>query len=177
MQALQRHNCQFLGALPTGPDNCPIHADVVSNAGIFTSSSLGKTPKISNLVTAELAANLGRQVGDAIVGIENAPVAGTVIDFDAEPYASLQIAVVRAALYGHCSVSEAATVLGQRMNAAKDATLLTKIKGAMDSLKLAEDSITNVQQKGAGRCPRAKGGYGARKMHRFCSPQLASSLA
>ena len=45
-------------------------------------------------MTAELAANLGRQVCDAIVGIEDAPVAGTVIDFDAEPYKSSQIAVV-----------------------------------------------------------------------------------
>ena len=63
-----------------------------------------QTPKIFNLVTAEVAANLGRQVCDAIVGVfANAPVAGTAIDFYAEPYASSQIAGVRPALYGHCS--------------------------------------------------------------------------
>ena len=130
-----------------GKDNdCPLVKTSASNAQIFKDNVMTKTPNLVNLVTSELSAHVGRQVCDAIVGLYNAPAVGTEIDFERGVYATSQQAVVKAALYGHCSVCEAADVLGSRLEAATEANEMTKIKGAIEALKLVEDGAGKGSQ-------------------------------
>ena len=130
----------------TKNDNCPLVKTSASNAQIFKDKILTKTPTLVNLVTAELSAHVGRTVCDAIVGLYNAPAVGTEIDFDTGIYATSHQAVVKAALYGHCSVCEAADVLGTRMEASTNDQDITKIKGAIESLKLVGDGASRDSQ-------------------------------
>ena len=125
-----------------GHEACPTVADVVANAAIFSDHVLGSTPRVTNLFPPELAAHFSRPLCEAIVGIACAPAPGREVDFSSESYASNQ-AVVRAAQYGHCSVAEAASVLAQRLEEATEDIDMTKIKGAIDSLKLVSDSVVS----------------------------------
>jgi hypothetical protein len=127
-------------------DACPLVKTSASNAQIFKDKVLTKTPTLVNLVTAELSAHVGRTVCDAIVGLYNAPAVGTEIDFNAGIYATSHQAIVKAALYGHCSVCEAADVLGTRMEASTDDQDITKIKGAIESLKLVGEGASRDSQ-------------------------------
>ena len=129
-----------------GGDACPTVVDMALNLGIVRDKKVGSTPKVGNLITQEMAAHFSRPVVDAIVGLACAPAVGSEIDFTAAPYDTSHQAVVQAALYGHCSVSEAASQLALRMEASDDDRDLTKIKGAIDSLKIIGDSVISTSQ-------------------------------
>ncbi|KOO53840.1 hypothetical protein Ctob_016710, partial [Chrysochromulina tobinii] len=75
-----------------------------------------------------------RPVVDAIVGLACAPVQGVQIDFT-DPMYNAASAVVKAAVYGHCSFAEASAILAERLDAAANIEAIEKIRGAMDSLK------------------------------------------
>jgi hypothetical protein len=70
---------------------------------------------------------------------------GQQIDFSSATYATSQ-SVVQAAMYGHCSECEASSILAERLEAAPDQLSADKIRGAMDMLKLAKDSLFNEAQ-------------------------------
>jgi hypothetical protein len=129
----------------TGGDDCPLIADLAANVAIFTESKLGQTPRISHMLPPELSTHFPRPTCEAIVGLACAPAVGTEIDFTDAAYSSSQ-AVVQAAIYGHCSVAEAATVLGARMDAALSEVDVAKIQGAMDSLKIVGDRVIGSTQ-------------------------------
>ena len=76
------------------------------------------------------------------MGLACAPEVGTEIDFTTAAYEKSQ-SVVQAAVFGHCSVAEATRVLAQRLDDTNDAVQISKIKGAMDSLKLVSESIVS----------------------------------
>ena len=76
------------------------------------------------------------------MGIACAPAAGYEVDFDDAAYTTTQ-AVVQAATYGHCSIGEAACELNKRLEAATTAVAVDKIKGAIDSLKMAGDCVAS----------------------------------
>ena len=126
----------------TGGDNCPAFKDWAANADIFKDKKLGSTPRITHALTPELLVQFTRPITEAIVGLACAPAVGTEIDFDEVAYRSSQ-SVVQAAAYGHCSVAEAASVLSTRMEAATEAVAISKIKGALDSLKLVSDTVVS----------------------------------
>ena len=121
-----------------GGDRCPIVKDLAENAAIFVSHSMAKTPKVTQLLSPEIAAHFTRPVVEAVVGLACAPAVGTEIDFTSAEYRTSR-SVVQAAMHGHCSVAEAADVLTGRMDAAADDSDISKIKGAMDMLKLCDD--------------------------------------
>ena len=73
------------------------------------------------------------------MAIHRAPAVGERIDFDAAPYSTSHHAVVKAALHGHCTKTEASSVLSQRLEEAEESKDIEKIKGAMGSLKLIDD--------------------------------------
>jgi hypothetical protein len=129
----------------SGGDSCPLVADLATNTAIFKESRLGSTPKLVNFLPAELATYFPRPVCEAIVGIACAPAVGQEINFDADSYSSSQ-SVVQAALYGHCSVSEASTILCARLEAAESEVDVNKIKGAIDSLKIVGDRVVASSQ-------------------------------
>jgi hypothetical protein len=129
----------------TGGEACPLVADLATNVAIFTESKLGQTPRVSHLLTPELCAHFTRPICEAVVGLACAPAVGTEIDFTESSYSTCQ-AVVQAAIYGHCSVAEAATVLGSRMEAATSEVEVAKVQGAMDSLKIVGDRLIGSTQ-------------------------------
>ena len=77
-----------------------------------------------------------RPVIDSIVGLACAPVHGLSVDFTDATYTQAN-AIVKAAVYGHCSFAEASAVLSERLDAATDSLVVEKIRGAMDTLKSA----------------------------------------
>ena len=127
---------------------CPLIVDTVANAEIFQNMRLGRAPSITHLVTPELACHFTRPVCEAIVGLACAPAPGTEIDFNAAPYATSCQAIVQACIYGHCSTIEAASVLAERMEAAPDALGASKVQGAMDSLKIVDQTSVGAQVRG-----------------------------
>jgi hypothetical protein len=53
-------------------------------------------------------------------------------------------AVVKAAVYGHCSFAEASAILSERIDAATNLSSIEKIRGAMDSLKTSSEAAVNT---------------------------------
>jgi hypothetical protein len=122
---------------------CPLVTELNNNAAIFTNKKLGSSPTVVHSLTHELAMQFTRPVIDAIVGLACAPVHGLSIDFT-DPTYTQSNAVVKAAVYGHCSFAEASAILSERLDAAGDMPSIEKIRGAMDSLKSASESAVNT---------------------------------
>ena len=121
---------------------CPLITELNANAVIFNTKKLGTSPTVIHSMTHELAMQFTRPVVDAIVGLACAPTHGTSIDFTDAAYTQAN-AVVKAAVYGHCSFAEAASVLSERLDAAATTLDVEKIRGAMDTLKSASESAVN----------------------------------
>ena len=121
---------------------CPLIIELTKNANIFTQKTLGSSPTVAYSMTHELAMQFTRPVVDAIVGLACAPVQGVQIDFTDATYSQAN-AVVKAAIYGHCSFSEATAILAERLDGAADQLAVDKIRGAMESLKTAGESAVN----------------------------------
>jgi hypothetical protein len=121
---------------------CPLITELNANAVIFNTKKLGTSPTVIHSMTHELAMQFTRPVVDAIVGLACAPTQGTSIDFTDAAYTQAN-AVVKAAVYGHCSFAEAASVLSERLDSAADSLAVEKIRGAMDTLKSASESAVN----------------------------------
>ena len=121
---------------------CPLIIELTKNADIFTKKTLGSSPTVAYSMTHELAMQFTRPVVDAIVGLACAPVQGVQIDFTDATYSQAN-AVVKAAIYGHCSFSEATAILAERLDGAADQLAVDKIRGAMESLKTAGESAVN----------------------------------
>eukprot|EP00900_Chrysochromulina_parva_P018849 jgi/Chrpa1/26966/Chrysochromulina_OHIO_Genome00027733-RA len=81
---------------------CPLIVELTKNAEIFETKKLGSSPTVAHSMTHELAMQFTRPVVDAIVGLACAPVQGVQIDFTDATYNQAS-AVVKAAVYGHCS--------------------------------------------------------------------------
>jgi hypothetical protein len=77
---------------------------------------------------------------DAIMGIACAPCQGAIVDLKSTAYAAAN-AVVKAAMYGHCSFAEASAELAERLDGATQALDVDKIQGAMESLRLGAESV------------------------------------
>jgi hypothetical protein len=122
---------------------CPLVAELTNNAAIFTTKKLGSSPTVAHSLTHELAAQFTRPVIDAIVGLACAPVHGLSIDFTDAAYTQAS-AVVKAAVYGHCSFAEASAILSERLDNAPDLPSIEKIRGAMDSLKTSSEAAVNT---------------------------------
>jgi hypothetical protein len=116
--------------------------ELTKNAEIFTKRTLGASPTVAYSMTHELAMQFTRPVVDAIVGLACAPVQGVQIDFNDPAYSSAN-AIVKAAVYGHCSFAEAAAILAERLDGAADELAVGKIRGAMETLKSAGDTAVN----------------------------------
>ena len=122
---------------------CPLVTELNNNAAIFTNKRLGSSPTVVHSLTHELAMQFTRPVIDAIVGLACAPVHGLSIDFTDAAYTQAS-AVVKAAVYGHCSFAEASAILSERLDAAPDMPAIEKIRGAMDSLKTSSEAAVNT---------------------------------
>ena len=68
---------------------------------------------------------------------------GLSIDFTDAAYTQAS-AVVKAAVYGHCSFAEASAILSERLDNAPDMPSIEKIRGAMDSLKTSGEAAVNT---------------------------------
>jgi hypothetical protein len=121
---------------------CPLIVELTKNAEIFATKKLGSSPTVAYSMTHELAMQFTRPVVDAIVGLACAPVQGVQIDFTDATYNQAS-AVVKAAVYGHCSFAEASAVLAEKLDAATSIEAIEKIRGAMDSLKSAGETAVN----------------------------------
>ena len=130
--------------LPAGhlPAACPLVVELTKNAEIFATKKLGSSPTVAHSMTHELAMQFTRPVVDAIVGLACAPVQGVQVDFTDAMYNQAS-AVVKAAVYGHCSFAEASAVLAERLDAASGIEAIEKIRGAMDSLKSAGETAVH----------------------------------
>ena len=126
----------------TGGNGCPAFRDWTANSEIFDQKTLGTTPKVTFALTPELLAYFTRPICEAVVGLACAPAVGTEIDFDSAAYSKSK-AVVQAATYGHCSIGEALNVLSSRLEDATEAVDISKLKGALDSLRLVKDSVVS----------------------------------
>ena len=125
---------------PTHTDAaCPLVVNIAANAQIFSAKTLGSAPTVTYSLTHELAAHFNRPVLDAIMGIACAPCQGAIVDLKATAYAAAN-AVVKAAMYGHCSFAEASAELAERLDAALQPLDVEKIRGAMESLRLGAES-------------------------------------
>ena len=124
------------------PAACPLIVELTKNAEIFASKKLGSSPTVAHSMTHELAMQFTRPVVDAIVGLACAPVQGVQIDFTDATYTSAS-AVVKAAVYGHCSFAEASAILAERLDAAAGIEAIEKIRGAMESLKSASETAVH----------------------------------
>ena len=121
---------------------CPLVVELTKNAEIFEKKKLGSSPTVAHSMTHELAMQFTRPVVDAIVGLACAPVQGVQIDFT-DPMYNAASAVVKAAVYGHCSFAEASAILAERLDAAANIEAIEKIRGAMDSLKTAGETAVH----------------------------------
>ena len=130
--------------LPSGhlPAVCPLIVELNKNAEIFEAKKLGSSPTVAHSLTHELAMQFTRPVVDAIVGLACAPVQGVQVDFT-DPMYDHASAIVKAAVYGHCSFAEASAVLAERLDAASGIEAIEKIRGAMDSLKSAGETAVH----------------------------------
>ena len=126
--------------------NCPLVTDVSANAGMFIARTLGAIPRVSNAMTPELSSAFSRPVCEALVGIACAPPLGQSVDLATDTAYATSQAVVQAASYGHCSVSEAAAELSRRLEAATEVLEVNKIKGALDGLRIVTDSAIQSTQ-------------------------------
>ena len=119
---------------------CPLVVNIAANAQIFSAKTLGSAPTVTYSLTHELAAHFNRPVLDAIMGIACAPCQGAIVDLKATAYAAAN-AVVKAAMYGHCSFAEASAELAERLDAALQPLDVEKIRGAMESLRIGAESV------------------------------------
>jgi hypothetical protein len=94
-------------------------------------------------MTHELAMKFTRPVVDAIVSLAYAPVQGVQINFTDAAYTKAS-AVVKVAVYSHCSFAEASVLLAERLDAATADLDVKKICGAMESLKSASETAVNA---------------------------------
>ena len=117
----------------------------MANAAIFAESKLGSAPRMQHTLPPEIGLHFSRPMCEALVAVACSPRAGKDIDFDSETYSTSQ-AVVQAATYGHCSVAEAACELAKRLDGAETQLAADKIKGAMDSLKIAGEGVASTTQ-------------------------------
>ena len=113
--------------------------NIAANAQIFSAKTLGSAPTVTYSLTHELAASFNRPVLDAIMGIACAPCQGALVDLKSGTYSTAN-AVVKAAMYGHCSFAEASAELAERLDGATQALDVDKIRGAMESLRLGTES-------------------------------------
>ena len=127
----------------TGGDDCPLIKDLAGNALIFANKVLDKTPKLFHMITTELATHFSRPVCEAIVGLACAPAQGHEVDFSSATYSTCH-AVVQSALYGHCSVTEASAVLSSRLEACTTDVEISRIRAAMETLKLNQESVATA---------------------------------
>jgi hypothetical protein len=74
------------------------------------------------------------------MGIACAPCQGAIVDLKSTAYTAAN-AVVKAAMYGHCSFAEASAELAERLDGANQALEVDKIRGAMESLRLGAESV------------------------------------
>ena len=127
-------HCKDTIAGCTGGLNCPLVTDLASNVALFEAGTLGSVPKIHNLLPPELSSFFTRSVCEALVGIANAPVGGTMVDLSSGAYSTCN-AVVQAAFYGHVTFEEAGLELNARLQNANDANDIAKVKASIDLLK------------------------------------------
>ena len=127
----------------TGGADCPLVKDMAGNALIFANKVLDKTPKLFHMITTELATHFSRPVCEAIVGLACAPAQGHEVDFSSATYSTCH-AVVQSALYGHCSVTEASAVLSSRLEACTTDVEISRIRAAMETLKLNQESVATA---------------------------------
>jgi hypothetical protein len=125
-----------------GGDNCPAFKAWTANTDIFKERKIGGTPNVGHSLTAELASHFTRPVVEAVVGLACAPEMGKEINFEDAAYAKCS-AIVQACAYGHCSAAEAMSVLTRRMDDTDEAIAISKLKAAMDAVKLQSESVVS----------------------------------
>jgi hypothetical protein len=132
-----------------GGTDCPLIAQLSGNANIFQTLAIEKTPSLSNLIVPEAASAFTRTICDAIVGLACAPASGTTLDLAARSggaYVKTGAAIVKAAMYSHCSCPEAVSELNRRIEEATEAITITKLSANLEALRMAGDQVLTALQ-------------------------------
>ena len=132
--------------------SCPTVKTVVANANIFAQQLLEKTPTVMGLITPDLCTTFTRPICDAILGLACAPKKGSSLDLQEMTTGShptfvyTASAVVKAATYGYCSVAEAMTELGRRVDLASSELEVAKIQASISGLKTIGETVLSSTQ-------------------------------
>ena len=132
-----------------GGANCPLILGMAGNANIFKTQAVEKTPSLSNLIVPEAAAAFTRTIVDAIVGLACAPAVGTTLDLAAKAggsYVKTGAAIVKAAMYSHCSCPEAVAEINRRIEEATEQITITKLVANLEALRMSGDQVLSALQ-------------------------------
>ena len=113
-QSTCEHCRGFLEGCPGG-DVCPLVAGVNSNIEAINKQSITSIPSLTSLLPPELLSVFPRSIVETIIGTACAPPSGTALDFSSDSYKTSS-SVVKAAIYGHCSVDDAMLELTSRLD-------------------------------------------------------------
>ena len=113
--------------------------DLAANIALFEGGRLGSVPSVRNLLPPELSSFFTRSVCEALVAIATAPISGASVDLTTAAYTQAT-SVVQAAFYGHTTYDEALLELNRRLEIADNDMVMTRIKGAIDTLSKKGDS-------------------------------------
>ena len=129
----------------TGGASCPLLKDPTDNAAALASSSSTATLDVTKLLPPELLCTFTKTVMETLSAVARAPKGGGSVDLGSSSISAAS-GVVKAAINGFCTWEEAGLELAGRLEAASDASAVTKLSAALTLLKSTQDKAGTVAQ-------------------------------
>ena len=128
-----------------GGVDCPLLKTPMANAASLDAGTSASAPDLTQLLPPELLCTFTKNVMETLSAVARAPKGGGSVDLSTSSITSAT-EVVRAAINGFCTWEEAGLELATRLEAASDATDVTKLSAALTLLKSTSDKAGTVAQ-------------------------------
>ena len=113
-----------------GGTDCPLLKTPMANAQSLVAGSTSTAPDLTQLLPPELLCTFTKSVMETLCAVARAPKGGGSVDLSSTSISSAT-EVVKAAINGFCTWEEAGLELAGRLEAATDATDVTKLSAAL----------------------------------------------
>ena len=128
-----------------GGTDCPLLKTPMANAQSLVAGSTSTAPDLTQLLPPELLCTFTKSVMETLCAVARAPKGGGSVDLSSTSISSAT-EVVKAAINGFCTWEEAGLELAGRLEAATDATAVTKLSAALTLLKSTSDKAGTMAQ-------------------------------
>ena len=126
-----------------GGADCPLLKTPMENAASLAGTPTSKSPDLTQLLPPELLCTFTKSVMETLCAVARAPKGGGSVDISTTSISSAT-EVVKAAINGFCTWEEAGLELAGRLEAASDASAVTKLSAALTLLKSTQDKAGTV---------------------------------